>query len=260
MEQETQYRLAQSLTAESTAIIPYLPYLLQDFWALGGEPQDIIRLLQNHVSSGEIRLVLDLACGKGAVAVQLARALPVKIKGIDLIPEFIAYATDKALEYGVAAQCEFCVADANQAVASERGYDCLIWSAVGDILGGYAATLAKLKETVRPGGYLVIDDAYVPSAAHNQALRFQQTYPDYESWLRLFQAQGLRLIAQQEATEAVEHDYEQDNRQIRRRADELIRQYPAQAQLFERYVQSQLAETADLGDNAIGILWLLQKK
>ena len=33
MNQEVQKRLAESLTADSTDIIPYLPYLLQDFAA-----------------------------------------------------------------------------------------------------------------------------------------------------------------------------------------------------------------------------------
>lgn len=35
-------KLAKSLTAESTELIPYLPYLLQDLWELGSSPKDII--------------------------------------------------------------------------------------------------------------------------------------------------------------------------------------------------------------------------
>ncbi|WP_207706943.1 hypothetical protein [Alkalibaculum sporogenes] len=39
-------KLAKSLTAESTELIPYLPYLLQDLWELGSSPKDIINMIQ----------------------------------------------------------------------------------------------------------------------------------------------------------------------------------------------------------------------
>ena len=48
MTDDTQQVLADSLTAEDTALIPHLPYLLQDLWDLGSDPQEIIELLRRH--------------------------------------------------------------------------------------------------------------------------------------------------------------------------------------------------------------------
>ena len=51
--------------------------------------------------------VLDLACGKGAVSVRLAKELNIHFKGVDILPEFIDYAKCNAQEYGVSDLCEF---------------------------------------------------------------------------------------------------------------------------------------------------------
>ncbi|OPZ94067.1 MAG: hypothetical protein BWY74_00853 [Firmicutes bacterium ADurb.Bin419] len=57
-------KLAKSLTAESTELIPYLPYLLQDLWELGSSPKDIIDMTQKHIQISKEMKVLDLTCGK----------------------------------------------------------------------------------------------------------------------------------------------------------------------------------------------------
>jgi len=92
---------AKSLTAESVELIPYLPYLLQDLWELGSSPPDIISLITKHADVSGQPTVLDLACGKGAVSIQLAKELGCQTKGIDLIPEFIDFAPKKAQGYSV---------------------------------------------------------------------------------------------------------------------------------------------------------------
>ena len=72
MNSETKRRLAESLTAESTDIIPYLPYLLQDFWSLASDAGEMISLLRSHSDFGADGRLLDLACGKGAASILLA--------------------------------------------------------------------------------------------------------------------------------------------------------------------------------------------
>ena len=136
-------KLAKSLTAESTELIPYLPYLLQDLWELGSSPIDIIDMIQKYIQVSEKTKVLDLACGKGAVSVQVAEAFGCRVKGIDIIPKFIDYANIKAQEYSVDNLCEFKVGDINEAVKVEKDYDIVILGAVGDVLG-------NPDETIRP--------------------------------------------------------------------------------------------------------------
>jgi len=117
---ENKEQLSHSLSAETTELLPFLPYLLQDFWELGSDPDVMADMIGKHISISDKTRVLDLACGKGAVSVKVAHKLRVKVKGIDLMPEFIEYARQKANEFDVDDLCEFVLGDINEAVKVKR--------------------------------------------------------------------------------------------------------------------------------------------
>lgn len=78
-----------SLDGGEKALYPYLAYLLQDLREIGSSPDDILRLIHNHIiTDGSIK-ALDLGCGKGAVLIKLAKELHLKCHGIDALPDFI---------------------------------------------------------------------------------------------------------------------------------------------------------------------------
>lgn len=197
--------------------------------------------------------VLDLACGKGAVSVKLAKAFGFRVKGIDLIGEFIDYARKKAAEYGVAGLCSFAIEDINLSVTQEKDYDLVILGAVGDVLGNPRETLLKLRDTVRPGGYIILDDAY--SAGSSDC-----SYPTREQWHEQFQAAGVRLVAEKIVDVGVLAEINRYNQEcIVRRANELIQAYPQKADLFAGYIQSQQEECDELeADGITGVTVLLQ--
>ena len=56
-------------------LFPFLPYILQDTWEIGADPEIIISLIQKHMHDFSNMNVLDLGCGKGAVSVMLANKL-----------------------------------------------------------------------------------------------------------------------------------------------------------------------------------------
>lgn len=254
----TEEKLAKSLTARSTALIEFLPYLLQDLWEIGSSPEVMAELLRRHVPRPGTLRVLDLACGKGAVSVGLARTLGCEVKGIDLLEEFVAYARGKARELGGADRCSFEVGDANAAVEAERGWDVVILGAAGDILGSYEETLEKLAGTVRPGGYLLIDDAFLREA--NRAVRYEHDYLTREQWLALIGRQGLALVeAVEEADDALRELNDANTRAIARRAVELTALHPDKRALFDDYVRSQQDESEDLADAVVGVTLLLQQ-
>ena len=262
MKRETEERLACSLTAETTELVPFLPYLLQDFWELGSEPSVMIALIEKHISLSENTRILDLACGKGAVSVKAAQKLGVKVKGIDLIPEFIEFAAQKAKEFDVENLCEFLVADINKAVKTETGYDCVIFGAVGGVLGTPAETLGKLNATVKQGGYILIDDAYLPDDGSREDVKFNSgVYLTKREWTALFAEAGLELI------ETAFDDGSADNLDsdagmaaITARANELIEKYPDKRAIFEGYIRSQQNEYDDIDDGIICVTWMLRKK
>jgi len=250
---DVQEKLAQSLTAEGTEMIPYLPYLLQDLWELGSSPEDITELFLKYFDENSKLRVLDLACGKGAVSVKLAKNCGCRIKGIDLLPEFIAYAKVKATEFGVEKFCEFTVGDINEAVELERDYDVVIMGAAGDILGNPGETMEKLKKTIKQGGLIIIDDAYARKEE-------SEIYHTREEWQAYIEKAGLKKIDERFiADDELRAVNDAQQPLIQKRAEELKSKYPDKAPLFNGYIRSQLAECAELENEIVGVLLLLKK-
>jgi len=258
MTPELEKRLAESLTAESTGIIPYLPYLLQDFWGLSSDPDEMAELLTCHTDFNSGWRILDLACGKGMASVCLVRDFGCSAKGVDLIEAFIDEAREKAAEHGVSDKCVFIAGDVNEAVAAERGYDLAIWGGAGDLMGSYAKTISGIARTVKPGGYILFDDAYLPEEGKN--LRFHHNYLTKSQWLELFKAERLTVIACNDtAPEYDPKEYEEDLGNIKKRAEELALEHPDKREMFEGYVKNQQSEYEDLQDGLIPSVWLLKK-
>jgi len=245
-------KLAKSLTAESTELIPYLPYLLQDLWELGSSPKDIADMISKHIKISEKTRVLDLACGKGAVSVHLARVLGCKVKGMDIISEFIEYSNKKAKEYSVENLCCFNVGDINEAVKAEKDYDIVILGAVGDVLGNPEETIQKLKSTVKKGGYIFIDDAYGKDDSDD-------SYYTREKWLMCFQNTGVKLLDERfNDDDELKSTNDEQQTFIIERANELKEKHPDKAYLFENYIKSQQAECDELENDIEGVTMLLQ--
>ena len=153
--------------------------------------------------------------------------------------------------------CHFKCGDANEAVISEKDYDCVIFGAAGDVLGNPRETLDKLLKTVRPQGYILIVEAYLPDGSSNEQVKYKYEYLTREQWLRLFENSGLKLV--EEAPSIEEYDFDSDNKAIAARAEDLTAKYPDKRAIFEGYVQSQLNECADLENNVAGVTWMLQR-
>lgn len=250
--QTVEEKLAKSLTAETVELIPPLPYLLQDLWELGSSPRDILGLITEHIQAPEGTRVLDLACGKGAVSVNLAKELGCLVKGIDLLPEFIDFALNKAQEFGVGELCQFVVGDITKSVQTEKGYDLVILGAVGDVLGNPEETITLLKNTVKKDGYIIIYDAYGNDETNRK-------YPTREQWLAIFNRTGVRLIDEKiiDEDELASLNDEQQAL-IVKRANELKEKLPEKAHLFDSYIHSQQAECDELENEISGVTLLLQ--
>jgi ubiquinone/menaquinone biosynthesis C-methylase UbiE len=206
-----------------------------------------------------ISKILDLACGKGAVSINIAKSLNINVYGFDLIPDFIKYAEQKAKELDVDSLCHFMLGDINEVVNSENNYDCVIFGAVGNVLGGPQETLNKLSQTVKPQGYILVDESYLPDDSSNEEVKYKNYgYLSHEQWLRLFKNRGLKIV-EEVAANIEEYSFDFENKAIAARADELIAKYPEKRAIFKGYVQSQLNECADLENTVMGVTWMLQR-
>ena len=139
-------------------LTPWLPELFAGLTSLGSTPGRITSMLgEGGVNAGHH--VLDLACGKGAAAVRVARALGCRVTGIDACGPFIDEARELARRHGVDRQCDFRVGDVGR---GPRGrFDAAMM--VGLFPFSDAAPL--LRSRVVAGGCYLIDDAFLDTRA-----------------------------------------------------------------------------------------------
>jgi 2-polyprenyl-3-methyl-5-hydroxy-6-metoxy-1,4-benzoquinol methylase len=125
--------------------------------------------------------LLDLACGTGRMAIQMAQ-LGYEVVGVDLVPEMIALARQKADAAGVAV--EWVVADA-RAFRLDRQFPCIFMlENVFQFLltrPDQEAMLARVREHLRPDGWFIFETRN-PSPANLYQVRHPEpqhfTTPD----------------------------------------------------------------------------------
>ncbi|MFC1542150.1 SAM-dependent methyltransferase, partial [Candidatus Latescibacterota bacterium] len=156
MSERSKQSVADSLEVDKH-LLPYMPFLLQDLWALGSSVEYIIDIAGSLNLSPGLTKVLDLGCGKGAVLIQLASQYGFKVTGIDFMESFLEDAHKKAIEYNVSHLCEFINQDIIEYVSDEHEYDIVILASLGGIFGSFKNTIAHLRTQVRSGRYMLID-------------------------------------------------------------------------------------------------------
>ena len=97
MTDDLEQSLADSLETRKETL-PYLPELLVDLWTLGSSPKLVVDMLESLKLPESFTRVLDLGCGKGAVAITLAKELGFTALGIDANAAFLKEAERKAEE------------------------------------------------------------------------------------------------------------------------------------------------------------------
>lgn len=133
--------VAQAMEAD-VHLLPILPELLADVWELGPVPEQVVAALQSVGVEPE-STVLDLACGKGAVAIALAEQLGVRVDGIDAFEPFLDSARTLAVEHGVSHRCRFEQGDIRSLLGQEEHYDVALLLSIGPVLGSYGETVDR---------------------------------------------------------------------------------------------------------------------
>lgn len=220
-------------------IFPYLPYILQDLWEIGTDPETVISIIGRHFRSPEQVTMLDLGCGKGAVSVKVAHHHGSCCHGIDAIPSFIQYARDKAIEFGVEKLCHFEVGDIRKAVKDMPSADVILLGAIGPVLGDYESTLNILQPHLKENGLIIIDDAYI---AEDSEFRHPLILP-YLEMKRQVKNAGFQIVenlslTEEEVVESEEPLFEP----LKKRCLELAAQYPEKQSLFLDYIKQQEIE------------------
>lgn len=138
--------------------------------------------------------ILDLACGKGELLCQFARAHGVTGVGIDIHPPALALAAARAQELGVASRVQFAEGDAGAPLDLGR-FDVVSCIGATWIGGNLLGTLEIMKRHVEPDGWLLIGEVYwkrPPSA--ELASQHGQEFAHLGGTLDLFESAGIDLV------------------------------------------------------------------
>lgn len=239
-------------------LFPYLPYILQDTWEIGTDPEVIIELVRKHANIKDGLHALDLGCGKGAVSVRLAADITgCQCHGIDAISEFIAEASTKASEYRVGGRCRFETGDIRERMSYLPRYDVIILGAIGPVLGDYAATLSALSGLLNDGGIIIIDDGYTDNDSdfsHPLILRRK----DIEKQTA---ASGMKIIDEVIiGKDDIRDSDDQIFRSLKKRCVELAEKHPDQRILFDNYIRKQEYENDVLETKIICSVMVFRKQ
>ncbi len=252
----TDEEVAASLDAH-VELLPYLADLLADVPVLGANLEVIVELLRDHNLAAGAR-VLDLACGKGAVALRLATELRLEVLGVDLFRPFVEEARRRAEEVGVADRCTFEVQDLRLAIEAAEGYDVAVYASVG-ALGELGTAVAALRTAVRADGWIVIDDGYLTDPGLVARAGYEHYMP-YEETRRRLESAGDRVLAEMVIPlSEIERANRRNTAAIHRRAEDLARRTPENRELFLSYVGRQEEECEALEAGFVNAVWLVER-
>lgn len=245
-----------ALDGSDKELFPYLPYILQDLWEIGSDPEIIIKAVKRHKGKESALKLLDLGCGKGAVSVRVAEELGCECFGIDAIEAFIREAEQKASEHGVDELCTFAVGDIRKIIGTAARYDIIVLGSIGPVFGDYFSTLTSISRVLEDDGIIIVDDGYIPSDsdfAHPQVLR-------RDAILKQISDAGMRLVDEIiNQPEDIKSSDDYIFEKIENRCQELIRQYHDKKQLFEGYIEKQREEN-DVLENRIVCSTMIVKR
>lgn len=238
-------------------LLPVLPSLLIDVSELGPSSEQIVSALQ-AVGVAPGALVLDLGCGKGAVAVALAERLGLRVEGVDAFPPFLESARALAKERGVASRCRFRKGDIRELLGKEGQYDAVLLLSVGPVSGDYEQTISGIRTLVRKGGHIVIEDVFLADGAAQ--LLGVDGYADHAETLRRLTASGDQLVREvRSSAEETRSVNDRNTDLIRRRAHLVRASCPDLTDLLDEYVARQERETQLLGTDVVCAIWVLRR-
>lgn len=230
--------IARAMDCDTPELVPFLPYILQDFHEIGSSAQSITEIIEEKAAGKGQLKILDLGCGKGAVLLSIAEKLDCKCLGIDGVTEFVRYAAGKAKEKNLE-NCVFRAGDIREEIKFPEKYDAIILGSIGPVLGDYYETMEKLKNLLAPGGFIILDDGYIEdeSSYNHDAVVKKSTL------LSQLDRAGMEIVKEYRWDEKDYHEeYGAEYNNIKKRCIELAGKYPEKRKLFEDYVKKQEME------------------
>lgn len=243
------------------SLLPFVGELFDGLDSLGSDPAMVVRALR-RVPKGAC--AIDLACGKGGVAVALGRRL--RVTGVDACPDFVLAA--RALAKRKRARCTFKVGVVRDVKATPT------WD-VAMMLGLFGVEKAAplLRRFVKPGGVYVVDDAFREEkrgrASERTSERGKERDPMWEFYLSVptlsesravFEGLGDEVVEEIVPTRRAVRDLNRDlYDRIERNARGLAEREPQLSRTIEAFLARQREGNTLLSGPIRPAMWVVRK-
>lgn len=125
--------------------------------------------------------ILDVGCGPGMQTVELLRTSGGTVVALDLFAQMISRVRKAAESAGLADRLDTIQADMNEMTFEPSSFD-VIWSEGAIYFIGFEKGLARVKEFVKPGGYVAVSEAvWLESDPPREAIDFWREYPEIDT-------------------------------------------------------------------------------
>ena len=155
-------------------------------------------------------LVLDVACGRGASALAVARSFHCRVVGVDLGWEGLMEATRAAAEDRMGGQASFLLGDGEGLPFGPGSFDAAMCECSMSLFPDKALGVAEIARLLRPGGRLGLSDVEVEPACLPDELKGTlgqmlciADAPSVEGYRLLLDGDGLALTHELDASESV---------------------------------------------------------
>jgi SAM-dependent methyltransferase len=125
--------------------------------------------------------ILDLGCGPGMQTVELLKMSSGTVVALDLLPHMIERVKVGAESAGVSDRLETLEQDMQKMSFPEASFD-VVWSEGAIYFLGFEAGLRKIKELVKPGGYVAVSEAvWLKPNPTSEVVEFWEEYPEIDT-------------------------------------------------------------------------------
>ena len=155
-------------------------------------------------------LVLDVACGRGASALAVARSFHCRVVGVDLSGDSISEASRLAREGGVDGWTSFLCGDGEYLPLGTESFDAALCECSMSLFPDKGRGVAEIARLLRTGGRLGVSDVTMEPGCLPDELKGTlgqilclADAPSVEGYRELLGGNGLTLVHQQDASDAI---------------------------------------------------------
>ena len=233
-------------------VIKHVPYLFQDFNVFGFDSSQLETLLKKYVGKRETCRMFEVNCGKGEMSIQLAKAFDYKVKGFDLISDFVTMAKERADAIHVEHICEFSFGNSADELLKEDSYDLIIYDATTTQIGSPEESMLIVADSVHEDGYIVLRVML--------DIRENPSYAIEGDWKEAISMANLRVVDQKyEDLSAFKQQEGKRLKFIEERINELTFIYPQHDDDLRTYLKRRKRQYDDLDKGLMGITMLIGK-